>query len=75
MCAEGGTYTRWWPLVASLGVMAFHLPWGLRDLLEPWSPVSRGVSLGARGPRDGPDVVPLHGCTDAKGRALVPPPV
>ena len=62
-------------MVASWGVMACHLPWGLGDDLGPWLLVSRGVSLGARRPRDGPDVVPLHGCMDAEGCALVPPPV
>ena len=75
MLARGETHTGWWPLVAFRGVMACSLPWELRDLFELWSPVSRGVSLGARGPRDGPDVVPLHCCTDAEGRALVPAPV
>ena len=63
------------PVVASQGVMACRLPWWLRDILRQWSPVSRGVSLGGRGPMDGLDVVPLHGCTDAEGRALVPQPV
>ena len=43
----------------------------LGDLLGPWLSVSGGVSLVARGPRDGPDVVPLHGCMDAQGRAPV----
>ena len=75
MCAGGGTNTGWWPLVASRGVMACCLPWGLRHLLGLWSPVSRGVSLGAQGHRAGPDVVPLHGCTDTEGRVLVPQPV
>ena len=34
-----------------------------------------GRALLARGSRDVPDVVPLHGCTDAQGCALVPLPV
>ena len=55
--------------------MACRLPPGLQDLLGLWLPVSRGVSLVAWGPSDGPDVVPLHGCTDAEGRALVTRPV
>ena len=66
---------RWWPLVASRGVMACCLPWGPRDFLGLWSQVSPGLSLLAWGPRDGPDAVPLHGCTDAEGSALVPQPV
>ena len=73
--ARGGTRPGWWPLVASWGVTACFLPVGLRDLLGPWSPVTSGLSLVPRGPRDGSDVVPLHGCTDAQGCALVPPPV
>ena len=75
MCAERGTHTGWWPLVASRGVMACRLPWGLRDLLVLWSLVSQGASLVAQRPRDGLDGVPLHGCTDAEGRASVPQPV
>ena len=75
VCAGGGTHPGWWPLVASCGVMACRLPGGLRDLLGPWSSMFQGVSLLAQGPRDGPDVVHTHECTDAQGRALVPPPV
>ena len=56
VCAGAGSHNGWWPLVVSRGVMACRLPWGLGDLLGPWSPVYRGVSLGAQGPRDGPDV-------------------
>ena len=61
-----------WGLHGLWGVMACRLPWGLRDLLRPWSLVSQGGCLVAWGLSDGPDVVPLHGCTDAEGRALVP---
>ena len=51
-------------LVAPWGVMACRLLGGVRGkLLVDWRP------------RVGPDVVTLHGCTDAQGRALVPPPV
>ena len=58
-------------MAAPGGVLTCRFPRGLRDLLGPWSSVSRGVSPVARGSRDGPDVVPLHGCTDAQGRVLV----
>ena len=50
MCAGGGTHTGWWTLVASRRVMACRLPCRLRDLLEPWSLVSQGVSLEPRDP-------------------------
>ena len=63
--AREGIYPGWWPLVAPWGVVACRLPEGLRDLLGPWPLVALGVSLVARGPRDGPDVVPLHGCREA----------
>ena len=52
--------------------MACRLPGEPGDLLGLWSPVSQALSLLAPGPRDGPDVVPLHGCTDAEGRTSVP---
>ena len=38
--ARGGTHPGSWPLVGSLGVTACCLPWGLRDLLGPLSPVA-----------------------------------
>ena len=40
VCARGGAHTGWRPLVASRGVMTCGVPWGLRDLLGPWSLVS-----------------------------------
>ena len=74
VCQRGDPH-RVVTLEASRRVMACLLPWGPRDLLGPWSLVFRGAFLGARGPRDGPDVVPSHGSADAEGRALVPQPV
>ena len=72
VCVGGGTDTEWSHPVASWVVTACRLPGGLRDLLGPWSLDSQGVSPLALGPRDGQDVVPLPGCTDAEGGASVP---
>ena len=71
VCLRGNPHR----VLAPGGILGSHggpYAWGAPNLFGPWSPVSRGVSLVARGPRDGPDVVSLHGYMDAEGRASSP---